>query len=101
MGMLDDILASIRQKMYSNPYVQGQPQPPAATVGGIAGGQSGPPPQMGGMAGDAQIDLKLHPLYVKYALTQQEQGVQALPYDQWKAALIQQMSQGQAAPPQQ
>lgn len=91
MGMLDDIIA----KFYSNPRVN---QPPAtqatppATVGSLAGAQQ--QPQMGGMSGDAQIDLQLRPMYLKYALGQQEQGAQAMPYDQWKAAYIQAM-QGQ------
>jgi hypothetical protein len=91
VSTLEDILAAIRQKMYANPYLQ-QPQPP--TVGAIAGGgqsQQQQAPQMGGMAGQAQLDLKLHPLYVQYQIQQQSNGQDAMPYDAWKAQLLQQM----------
>lgn len=91
MSAWDDLMQALQQKMYSNPYVQGQ-QPPSQTLGQVA---SSPAPQMGGMAGTAQLDLQLHPMYLKYALSQQEQGQQSIPYDQWKAAILQQAQQGQ------
>jgi hypothetical protein len=88
MAMLDDLLAALQQKLYSNPYVN-QPQP---TIGSVASGQAPQQaPQMGGMAGDAQLDLRLRPLYLQYQISQQSGGQEAMPYEQWKLALMQSM----------